>query len=296
MATKYKSISPVKKNYTNVPSATPFSLYIDGFSSILGNTNEQNTLKTLLLAKKVTMPIFYMGSLLDNSSNRTYMRAFCTELNTAGITKRAANVTQATAVNGDAGSKASYNNGCATAAEKFTHFVEEIEFYKSNPYVDSFTEYMTECNTIKTWCNANGVTYDAYFARCLDVAGITSPEAIADYMVATFDTLRLVDYISSEKFNTYKGFSPSIVTQFNLIADAAKRAGKVQKIELIFAANGNIVDGVPTNMRSYFIMNPTLIPAYNTSKSQYNSISINNKGNLNFLGQTIYALSGVSDL
>jgi hypothetical protein len=288
--------SEVTFKTTNVV-ATPFSLYIDGFDAILGDSGAETTLKNFLVEKVITQPIFYMGSLLDSSPNRTAMRAFCTELNTAGIVKRSANVTQATAVNtGDAGSKASYNNGCATDAEKFTNFRSEIEFYKSNPYVNSFAEFQTEADAIKTWCDSNNVTYDCYYARAEDVAGIATPEEIADYLVATFDVLCLVNYILPTKFATYGGFSPSIKAQFQLIADAANRASKVQKMDMIFASQGNIVGGVPTNMRTYFVANPTLIPAYNAAKSTYNGLSLTNKNSLNFLGQTIYALEGVADL
>ena len=271
----------------------PFSLYIDGFDAILGDSGAEATLQSFLLTKKITQPIFYMGSLLSNSGNRTSMRAFNTSLNTAGIISRSANVTTAIAVDeNDPSSKASFNIGCTTDAQKFTHYSEEIEYYKSNPYVNNFNEYIAICDTIKTWCDANNVIYDCYTARCVDVAGVTPPEEIADYLIATFDTIMLVNYISEAKFISYGGFSPSIIAQFQLFADAASRAGKVQKIKMLWAANGNA--GV--NMNSYFVANPTLIPAYNSAKSTYNGLSLNNKTNLNFLGQSIYSYSGVAGL
>ena len=298
MTKVYKSISSVRKSYTNSPTTTtPFSLYIDGFDAILGNGTAENALKSFLLTKKITNPIFYMGSLLSSSGNRTAMRSYNTALNTAGIVKRSVNVTQATAVDtNDPASKASFNIGCSTAAEKFTNFRSEIEFYKSNPYVNSFAEFMTEANTIKAWTDANGVTYDCYYARAEDVSGAMTPTEVADYLVATFDTLCLVNYILPSKFATYGGFSPSIKTQFQLIADAAKKAGKVQKMDMIFAAQGNVVNGVPTNMRDFYVANPTLISSYNTAKSTFNAWTFTNKSSINFLSQTIYARTGVYDL
>jgi len=263
-------------------------------TGILGNSGLTSAMLSFISAKKVTNPIFYLASLLENGTNRTSMRAINTSLVSAGVSKKSANVTQAVNVvnEGDSGSIASFNANSTTAAEKFTHVTEEIEFWKSNPYVDSFAEYVTNCDEIKEWADSNSIKFDAYYARCRDVANVATPEEIADYMVATFDTLKLVDYVTTEKFNTYSGFSPSIVNEFQLIADAAKRANKVQKIELIFAANGN--DGA--NMRTYFIANPKLLAAYNTSKSKYNTLTLNNKTNLNFLGMTIYSYAGVSDL
>lgn len=275
----------------------PFSLYIDDFDTILGNGTAETTLKDFIVEKNITQPIFYMGTLLSNSSNRTAMRAFNTSLNSVGIVERSANVTSAIAVDEeDPSSKASFNIGCTTNAQKFTNFTEEIEIWKSNPYANNFTEYMAICDEIKTWCDENNVIYDVYIARCLDVAGITPPEEIADYIVATFNTILFVNYVSEAKFITYGGFSPSVIAQFQLFADAANRAGKVQKIKMLFCANGNVVNGVPTNMRSFFVANPTLIPAYNSAVSTYNSISLNNRDNLDFLGQAIYSLEGVADL
>ncbi|WP_288983722.1 hypothetical protein [uncultured Flavobacterium sp.] len=286
----------IEFNTTNV-IPIPFGLYIDDFDDILGNSTNENTLRDFLVEKNITQPIFYMGSLLSSGGNRTAMRAYNTTLNTYGIVERAANVTQASAVDTeDPSSKASFNLGCTEDSQKFTHMAEEIEFYKSNPYVNNFTEYMAICDEIKEWCDDNGVIYNAYYARCEDVADITSPEDIADYMVATFDTLMLVDYVSTAKFETYQAFSPSIIAQFQLIADAANRAGKVQKIQLIFAANGNVVNGVPTNMRTYYQANPQLIQSFNAAKSKYNTLTLTNKDNLNFIGQTIYSLEGVADL
>jgi hypothetical protein len=286
----------VEFNTTNI-IPIPFGLYIDDFGTILGNTTNENTLRDFLVEKKITQPIFYMSTLLSSGSNRTAMRAYNTMLNTYGITERSANVTQASAVDTeDPASKASFNIGCTEDSQKFTHFSEEIEFYKSNPYVNNFTEYMAICDEIKTWCDANNVIYNAYYARCEDVADITSPTDIADYMVATFDTLMLVDYVSTAKFETYQAFSPSIIAQFQLIADAANRAGKVQKIQLIFAANGNVVNEIPTNMFSYYQANPQLIQSFNAAKSKYNTLTLTNKDNLNFIGQTIYSLEGVADL
>lgn len=277
----------------------PFSLYIDDFDAILGNETAETTLKDFIVEKNITQPIFYMGTLLSNSSNRTAMRAFNTSLNSVGVVERSANVTSAIAVDEeDPSSKASFNIGCTTNAQKFTNFRSEIEFYKANAYVDSFAEFMVIADEIKTWCDANNVTYDCYYARAKDIATVNpmTPEEVADYLVATFDVLCLVNYILPSKFATYGGFSPSIVAQFQLIADAANRAGKTQKMDMIFASQGNIVNGTPENMRDFYVANPTLIPSYNSAKSTFNGLSLTNKDNINFLSQTIYARQGVYDL
>lgn len=274
-----------------------FGLYIDDFGDILGQSSPTTVLLNFLNVKQVTQPIFYLASLLDDSNNRTSMRAINTSLVTQGITNKAANVTQAVNVVNlaDAGSIASFNEN-SNAAQKFTTVVEEIEFYKTNPYVDSFAEYVANCDEIKEWADANGVTYQSYYARCRDVAGVATDTQIAAYMVETFETLKLVDYVSTSKFNQYNGFSPSIKAEIQLIANAAFEQGKVQNMELIFASQGNIVNGTPTNMRTFFQANPTLLPAYNQAISEYNRWSFANKEFINLQGMTIYALEGVADL
>lgn len=290
----YKSNSTVKKYYPGKSTVIPFYTYIDGMDEILPSPSLTTALRSFEVRKKINIPIYYMGSLLSDGGNRTLMRALLTANVAAGITKNGVNVTKAyNAVNtSNTASKASYNIGCNTSAQKFTHFFEEIEFYKANPYVDSFDEYKTECDSIKTWATANGVAFAAYYARCRDVAGITSPDSIASYLVRTYDVLMLVNYCTPTKFATYGGFSPSIKTEFQLIANAAKRYGKVQKMQMIFAANGNGGD----NMGDYFIQNPTLLPAFNSATSTYNTWSFTNKSSINFQGMTIYSYSGISDL
>lgn len=279
---------------------TPFFTYIDDMETILPSPSLTTELRAFEIEKQITIPIYYMGSLLSVSGNRTLMRALLSTNVTQGITTNGVNVTQASnAVDTEnPASKASFNNGAANNSEKFTHFFEEIEFWKSNPYVTSFAEYQTQCDEIKEWTDSNGVTFCVYFARCRDCATVSpqNPEDIATYLVDTFDTLMLVDYVDTDKFNRYNGLSPSIRAEIELIATAAKNAGVVKKLNVIFAANGNLVDDVPTNMRSYFVANPTLLPAYNQMLSEYNNWDFDDKEFLDFQGMTIYSYSGISDL
>lgn len=300
--TTYKSISRVRKSYPNQPTTQPFSLYIDGFDDILANSGAETTLKNFIVTKKINNPIFYMGSLLSDSGKRTAMRTFNTSLHAAGITKRSVNVTTDSAVDGSASSKSKFNEDCTLGSQQFTNFSQEWEFWKSNPYGD-FATFKTNDLAIYNWCLANQVKYDIYVARCKDNAGVSTPEQVADWLVGgdennpiSHDTIYLVDYISTDKYNTYKGLSDGIKTQIQLIADAASRAGKVQKMQILWASQGNIVSGVPTNMRTYFQANPTLITAYNGFKNAYNAWSFTNKSSINFTGQNIYAYSGISDL
>ena len=282
-----------------VPSID-FGLYFDSFSATLGDPTATSFMLNFFNEKQITQPIFYLASLLDDADNRTDMRAINTSLNNQNITDIAANVTQAANVIDpqDAGSIAGFNEDSTEDTQKFTTVVEEIEFYKSNPYVNSFAEYQTNCDLIKEWADANGVIYQAYYARCRDCATVNPQTSaqIATYMVQTFETLKLVDYVSTEKFNQYNGLSASIKAEIELIAVAAQAQGKVQNMELIFASQGNVVSGVPTNMRTYFQANPTITPAYNQVMSEYNNWDFLYKSYINLKGFTVYAKTGIYDL
>lgn len=280
----------------SAPATLKKSIYVS-LTGILGSATPTNSLKTWLVNKGITNPIFYLAALLDNGTNRTSMRTLNSELNTLGITKRSANVTQSVnAINlADAGTPAAYNAGCATAAEKFNAFSQEWEFWKSNPYGD-FATFKTNDLAIYNYCQANSIEYNIYIARCKDVAGVSTPEQVADWVVAKHENIYLVDYVSTAKFNTYSGLSDGIKTQLQLIADAAKRANKVQKVQILWASEGNVVDGVPTNMYTYFVANPTLIPAYNAFRTAYNAWSFANKTSINLNGQNIYAYDSIKSL
>lgn len=304
----------VSDTFTNNPPvvvANQRTIYVP-LTGILGSSTPTNALKTWLSSKSITNPIFYVGSQLDDSSKRTAMRTLNTDLNTAGITKRSVNVTQSVnAINeSDAGTPAAFNVGCATAAEKFTCFSQEWEFWKSNPYGD-FATFKANDLAIYNYCVANNIEYNIYVARCKDVSYVPAvivnnvvitpqvgfaPEEVALWLVQKHETIYLVDYVSTEKFNTYSGLSDGIKTQIQLFANAAKTAGKTQKMQILWAAEGNIVDGVPTNMYTYFVANPTLIPAYNTFKIAYDDWNFSNKTSLNFQGQNIYSYTGIKDL
>jgi hypothetical protein len=67
-------------------------------------------------------------------------------------------------------------------------------------------------------------------------------------------------------------------------------------MQILWAANGNSVNGVDTNMRTFFVQNPTLTPAYDGFKIAYNNWKFTNKESINFLGQNIYSEEGIKDL
>ena len=284
----YKSNSTIKKYYPNTTS-TRNGVYINNFDEVLGNSGEQTALTSYLQGVKINDLTFYMGSLLDNSGNRTSMRSYMLSLTTAGFTRRASNVTQATGCIYPlkVGTEAHYNAGCSTAGEKFNGFTQEWEFWHDNPY-GTFDTFKVKDDSILAYCTANSMYYDIYVARCRDYTGANTEAQVAAQMVK-HETIFLVDYVSTSKYNTYKGLSDGIKTQLNIIGAAAKLAGKVQKVCILWASEGN--DGA--NMESYFLANPTLLPAFNGFKTVYNNWSSPYKSSLKIIGQKIYASTGL---
>ena len=283
---------------TPVPTTTESCTYINGFATLIGDSNAKLALRSFITAKNLTSIIYYTGSSLDNSTNRAYLRA----LNAQISIEKGANVTKSinAITTSDLGTPAGYNTTCLNANEKFTMFSQEWEFWKSNPNGD-WEAFKTNDLAIYNFCQANNIVYNIYVARCKDPkVGGASPEEVADWLVAKHDTIYLVDYCTTDKFNTYQGLSPGIQTQIQLIADAAKRfnngAGKVQKISILWASEGNLVNGVPENMRTFFAQNPSLIQAYTQFKVVYDNWTFTNKASVQFVGQNIYAYSSLKDL
>lgn len=280
---------------TPVPSSVKNGMYVNGFTTTLPDNSLRTALKNFIVAKKFNFLIFYMGSLLDNSTNRGLMRTFLSGLT---VDKKGVNVTQsANAINtSDAGTPAAYNVGCTNASEKFNLFVQEGEFWHENNYFASFEAYKTNSLLIYNYCQANNITYDAYVSKCEDVANVAIPSEIAYWLVQHSDTIHLVNYINVAKFNKYSGLSDGIKEQIQLYANAAYLAGKTQKINILWASEGNYVNGVATNMRDYFVANPTLLPAYETFKTAYDGWSFTNKSNISITGQNNYGYNGIKDL
>lgn len=283
---------------TPVPTTTESITYINGFSTLIGDTDAKIALRSFITSKKLTSIIYYTGSSLDNSTNRAYLRA----LNAAITITKGANVTKSinAITESDLGTPAGYNTTCLNDNEKFTMFSQEWEFWKSNPNGD-WEAFKTNDLAIYNYCQSHNITYNIYVARCKDpkVGGAT-PEQVADWLVAKHDTIYLVDYCTTDKFNTYQGLSAGIQAQIQLIADAAKRfnngAGKIQNMAILWASEGNVVNGVPENMRTFFVQNPSLIAAYTKFKAVYDNWKFTNKDNVKFVGQNIYGYNGIKDL
>jgi hypothetical protein len=275
------------------PTGTKLGQYVNKLSEIIADNAKKTALKSFIVAKKLYFNIFYTGDVLSTSQNRTYMRTLLSEI--SGV--KGANVTKSiNAINeSDLSTPAGYNTTCTTAAEKFTMLSQEWEFWKTNT-TGTFEEFKTNDLAIYNYCQSNNLLYNIYVARCKDYQGIFEDAEVADWVVAYHDTIYLVDYISTEKYNTYKGLSQGIKDQIILIADAAKRANKIQNISILWASEGNLVNGVPTNMRTFFEQNKTLVPAYDGFIAAYKDFNFTNKLSVKFTGQNVYAYDSLKDL
>jgi hypothetical protein len=274
------------------PSIIYYGMYIDGFSSILGNASAESNLISFIQNKEMNDLTFYMSTLLNTPQNEIYMRSLATRLRNTGQNRILSNVIQAAnSINLSQGTEAYYNNGCSNDREKFTGFTQEWEFWNSgNPY-GSFGAFITDDIAIANYCQANNMTYDIYVSRCEDYASVYTPEQVATHVVQYHDIVHLVAYISEATYNSNKGLNTTRKTQLGLLGNAALALGKKQKVTILWAANGN--GGV--NMRDWFVNNPDL-NAYSGFMMEYNNWSSSAKAGLDIVGQKIYAYSGISDL
>lgn len=267
-------------------------MYVNGFTSILGNSTNENALLNFINNKGINDLTFYMGSLLNTSQNRTDMRSFITQLHYSGQTRVFSNVTQAANcidVN-TVGTEANYNS-LSTPIEKFDGFTQEWEFWNSgNPY-GNFNSFMNDDLQIYNYCQSNNMKYDIYLSKCEDYTNQFTDSQVADWIVQHHDTVHLVSYIAESTYNSNKGLTPARKTQLELLGYAAIAANKVQDFTILWAANGN--SGI--NMRDWFVNNNSL-NAYTGFETEYNNWVSAAKAGLNLVGQKIYAYSGIYDL
>jgi hypothetical protein len=276
---------------TPQPAATLFGMYINGFSSILGDNTAETNLRSFIEDKGMNDLTFYMGSILNDPAKETEMRSLVSALNADGQTRIFSNVTQAAnCIIVDQGTEAYYNLYSAPN-ERFTGFTQEWEFWNSNnPYGD-FTTFVIDDQQIYAYCVANDMTYDIYVSRCEDYTGSQSPENIADYLVQYHDTIHLVNYITEATYLSNAGLNTTRKTQLELIGNAAIANNKIQNVSILWAAEGN----TGTNMRDWFVANPDL-NAFDGFQAEYDAWPNLAKAGINLVGQKIYAYSGISDL
>jgi hypothetical protein len=278
----------------DIPAFINRQVYIDDFDTVLGNSPAENTLKSFLVNKGFQAPIFYLSNLLDNPINRTSMRALNLSLNGLGVTNRSANVIQSiNAIDeSNLGTPAGFNTTCSSNSEKFNHFTSEAEFWHNNGYYATFDEFAVDAQLTYDYCNNNGIIYDAYVSRCLDLSGIRTPEYVADWLVKHFDTILLENYISTASFLSNDGMTNHVKIQLQLLADAAYNNNKIQKVQILFASEGNT--GI--NMGSYYNSYPTLTPSFTIFENAYNALSYSNKDSIDLNGQSIFAYQSLKNL
>lgn len=276
-------------------------MYVNGFTGILGNTTEETKLKSFIAKKKMNDLTFYLATLFLDAGKRTSFRALATSLRIAGQTRIGSNVTKKeNCIDNVVGTEAHYNAECTNANQKINVFTQEGEPWHENDSFASFAEYKANDDLILAFCKANGITYDVYLARCRDVAGVATDDECADQAVL-HDTIFLVDYVSTTKFNTYSGLSQGIKDQLTLISAAAARwvnpdtlaVGKTQKVVILYASEGN--DGA--NMATFFQSNPSLLPAndkFQLAYKNWNATAV--KSRLAIGGQKIYGFNGIKNL
>ncbi len=269
-----------------------FGMYVNDMINILGNSSAETNLTNFISNKYMNDLTFYMGNLLNDANNRNYMRGLISQIHNLGVSRVFSNVTQASNCidESNPGTEASFNNSAA-ANEKFDGFTQEWEFWNSNNPYGSFGAFINDDIAIANYCQANNLTYDIYVSRCEDYAGIYTENMVAEHLVLYHDTIHLVAYITEATYNSNKGLSLTRKTQLEYIGNAALQLGKVQRVTILWAAQGN--SGV--NMATWF-QNNTALNAFIGFETEYNAWTSSAKAGIELVGQKIYAYTGIQNL
>jgi hypothetical protein len=269
-----------------------FGMYVNDMVNILGNSSEETNLLNFISNKYMNDLTFYMGSLLNDGTNRNYMRGLIDQIHNLGVSRVFSNVTQA--VNcideNNAGTEASFNNS-SLPNERFDGFTQEWEFWNSNNPYGSFGAFINDDIAIANYCQAKNLTYDIYVSRCEDYAVVYTDQQVATHVVQYHDTIHLVAYITEATYTSNKGLSAARKTQLDLIGNAALQLGKVQRVSILWAAEGN--GGV--NMGSWF-QNNTDLNAFIKFETEYNAWISSAKAGIELVGQKIYRYTGIKNL
>lgn len=275
-------------------------LYVNDFTWVT-DAVRRAAFTAFCVTKKFKRLSFYdLSSVCSSGAGRTAFAVFLAECNAAGlVVNTGVGQTNSGLIEMSNNASRAYYN--ANYTPKLQGITREWEFWKSNPNGD-FSAFITESDLAATYCITNNILHIIYLARCKDVAGIYTPAQVANYVIDKYDEVNLVNYCDEEKYLQYSGLSSGYLAQIVLLGEAARLAGKVVKINVLVASQGNLVDGVPTNLGTYFASHPNYWDYMMLFRSKYNATDVKNAAGQNLKpyididGGMIYGLVGLTTI
>ncbi len=272
---KYLQSQPIKSSQQTFKiKSTPTytGMYLNQFSSVLGDTAKENTLLRYHQKYKINnVSIYGLYSILGNSANYTKLSTFIykarTQYGIVGIT----------AVMGDLNGVTSlvnnYNNSQTDNNKKFTAVNLELEWWNN---VTTWSNYYSILSSYRTWAQSKNpkLITETYIGWFKNPTGQDSIQAAG--LVSKCDRILVHDYRTSPDFGYMK-------TRLDWIGRAAKAQGKIQNVVVIFSAE-------PGFMGPYLSTND-YATAYASIVSQYNAASFTGKDYINIIGWQVFCWS-----
>jgi hypothetical protein len=289
---------------TNPLTPTPSSnqsiqfkgLYVNDYDTIIGNGNEENSLRTFTEYFGFNALYFYdLTPILASSSGRTNVREF-------NILVRESNVTEVGGIGGSSNtlvgtgttgnnSRYFFNTGCTSSAETFNVFNLENEFwnYPDNVGTVPFLTYRDEMLAVSAVTSGTNVTFDAYIGLIRDETSAYTPSQISSFLVNRTDRILLTCYITTNQFTGTTNYGLNTIDEeLELLGNAASASNRNVKIIIIF-------HGGTSFMHSYF-EEYGFEQAYTEFLGAYNSWTSTTKNNIELLGYMIYGYQQVKDI
>jgi hypothetical protein len=256
------------------------ALYVNDFSTILGNTNKEDSLLNWCLAQGFTqINLYNIGTILGSGTTKTQLDNFV---------GKAHGVTYGIAVGFIAAGSTTANNidtYCTNYTNKPDYIVSEYEFWNG---ANSFATFSSLVSAMTTVYNntSPAVGRGLYVSQFVDAAAVSGTATIVQSLINNSETIFLVNY-SNNAYN----LSGTLTNKLQAIANEANGLSKVADIVILFNVNTGSSD---PNIYNYFSTsgsNHPFVDAYNNLINDYNNSAITNKASLNIKGYAIYRYS-----
>jgi hypothetical protein len=277
MTTTYSPSGLRTEDGTNLDNpATYKGLYIDGASSIIGNSTKENSLISYAADKGINSFTFYgLRSVINTSSNYSKLGNFLAKCYQNGITNFTYVVVYYPgSINGsDTTYIRKYNNSRSSSSQKITAVNLEWEWWNG---ATSWTTYLATLKSYYNWTRkvSPNLCNEIYFGWFSNPS--TIPATMASELVKNCDRILIHDYRSSPDV-------PYMQSRMDYLGDAAITQGKTKKIVVLFSAESSF-------MGPYY-SNNSFNDAYQSIASQYTNASFSGKSGLRIYGWQIYNYS-----
>jgi hypothetical protein len=274
------------------PSGIISGLYVNDFNTILGDTNEENLLKSFVDTHNFNTVYYYdLTGILDNNVQIDNLKSFNTSIRLSGVTTiggiGGSDKTLVGSGTTGTNSRLYYNTGCTEDSQKFDVLNLENEFWNyNNPGTVDFATYYGYLQSVNS---STTLTFDSYISQIDDPTLTYTPTQIASDLVSELDRILIACYITTNQFTGTTNYGlTTIDEELILIGNAAISQNKVQDVIIIF-------HGGVSYMNDYF-NEFGFKEAFIKFKESYDNWTDSSKLGIKLKGYFIYGYQQVKDI